>query len=139
VKRPPTDYQLLHEIYSRYRDDFASYVEGAAEGRSAKIFVPVDLQEIANHFGVDVDSIFGRLYYHLEGKYGEERNEKGGSRKAFFTPVAGRDKNCVNFPLLEAVLAGLWQQRGRDLLAFATAVLSLGIALAALLVSILTA
>jgi hypothetical protein len=62
----------------------------------------------------------------------------GEGDKAFFTPVAGPDQNCVNFPLLEAVLAGLWQQRSRDLLAFATAVLSLGIALAALVVSILS-
>jgi hypothetical protein len=45
----------------------------------------------------------------------------------------------VNFPLLEAVLAGLWQQRWRDLLALSTALLSLGIALASLVVSILTA
>jgi hypothetical protein len=132
VKRPPTDFELLKEIYTRYRDDFARYVEGAPGHRAAKIFVPIDLPAIANHFGVDVDSIFGRLYYHLEPKYGE-------GEKAFFTPVAGPDQNCVNFPLLEAVFAGLWQQRRRDLLALFTAVLSLGIALAALLVSILTA
>jgi hypothetical protein len=139
VKRPPTDFELLKEIYTRYRDDFARYVEGASGQRAAKIFVPVDLQEIANHFGVDVDIIFGRLYYHLEPKYGEERDPKGGPRKSFFTPAAGTDQNCVNFPLLEAVLAGLWQQHRRDSLAIATAALSLAIALASLLVSILAA
>jgi hypothetical protein len=132
VKRPPTDFELLREIYTRYRDEFASFVEAAPKRRGSKIFVPVDLHEIANHFGVDVDSIFGRLYYHLEPKYGEED-------MWFFTPVAGPDQNCVNFPLLEAVLAGLWQQRRRDSLAIATAVLSLALALASLAVSILTA
>ena len=137
MKRPPTDFELLKEIYTRYRADFASYVEGASGNRAAKIFVTVDLEEIANHFGVDVDSIFGRLYYHLDPKYGEERDQQGGPRKSLFTPVAGPDRNCVNFPLLEAVLASLWQERRRDLLAIATAVFSLAIALAALLVSIL--
>jgi hypothetical protein len=55
----------------------------------------------------------------------------------FFTPVAGEEVNCVNFPLLEAVLASLWEQRRRDSVALWTALLSIGIALAALLVSIL--
>jgi hypothetical protein len=125
VKRPPTDFDLLKEIYTRYRDHFATYVEGAPGSRGKKIFVPVDLLAIANHFGVDVDSIFGRLYYHLEPKYGGERDPQlGGPQKSFFTPVAGPDQNCVNFPLLEAVLASLWQQRRRDSLAIATAAFS---------------
>jgi hypothetical protein len=42
----------------------------------------------------------------------------------------------VNFPLLEAVLAGLWQQQRRDLWAIRAALISLGIALASLAVSI---
>lgn len=54
----------------------------------------------------------------------------------FFAPVAGADANCVNFPLLEAVLAKLWEQHRRDSVALWTAALSIGIALAALLVSI---
>jgi len=45
-----------------------------------------------------------------------------------FTPVLGDKQNCVNFPLLEAVLASLWQQRRQDFVAMATAVLSLAIA-----------
>jgi len=44
----------------------------------------------------------------------------------------------VNFPLLEAVLAGLRQERRRDQLALWTACVSLGIALASLLVAILS-
>jgi hypothetical protein len=44
--------------------------------------------------------------------------------------------NAVNFPLLEAVLAGLWQQRNRDLWTLWLAVLSLGIALGSLVVAI---
>jgi len=100
VKRPPTDFELLKEIYTRYRDQFASFVEGAPGSRAAKIYVPLDLHAIANHFDVDDDSIFGRLYYHLDRKYGEPDDQKFGPQKSFFTPVAGPDQNCVNFPLL---------------------------------------
>ena len=32
--------------------------------------VPIDIPGIAARFGVDPDSIFGRLYYHLDPKYG---------------------------------------------------------------------
>ncbi|HWB21502.1 MAG TPA: hypothetical protein VG652_01290 [Gaiellaceae bacterium] len=141
MKRPPTDFELLKEIYARNRDQFGTYVKGAAGSRLSKIFMPVDIEEIAHHFGVDKDSIFGRLYYHLEPKYGQEPAEVGGPRKAFFSPVLGdgndSERDCVNFPLLEAVLAGLWQERRRDLWAITTALVSLGIALASLIVSIL--
>jgi hypothetical protein len=134
-RRPPTDYELLREIYERYGAHFAEYVKDAAVGRETKILVPIDIPAIADRFGVDADSIFGRLYYHLDPKYGVP-TVKGQPRKVFFTPVAGDDRTCVNFPLLEAVLAGLWQEWRRDLLALATAFLSLGIALASLFVSI---
>jgi hypothetical protein len=92
---------------------------------------------IAADLKVDVDSVFGRLYFHREPKYGEQVSETGKPRKAFFTPVAGPSQNCINFPLLEAVLASLWQRRRRDQLAIATAVVSLAIALGALIVSII--
>ena len=51
--------------------------------------------------------------------------------------MAGHEVNCVNFPMLEAVLAGLWQERRRDLLAVAAAVSAFAISLAALIVAIL--
>jgi hypothetical protein len=98
---------------------------------------PLICNRIAADLKVDVDSVFGRLYFHLEPKYGEQVSETGKPRKAFFTPVAGPSQNCINFPLLEAVLAILWQRRRRDQLAIATAVVSLAIALGALIVSII--
>lgn len=136
--RPPTDFAILKEIHRRYRDEFGGYGL-AAPSRAAKIMVPIDIPAVAERFGVDPDSIFGRLYYHLQPKYGEEPRADGGTRKAFFTPTVANDANCVNFPLLEAVLAGLWQERRRDQLALWTAVLSLGIAIAAIVVSVVAA
>jgi hypothetical protein len=133
--RPPTDFEILKEIYESHREEFSGYTEDDADGRSSKVMVPIDIPAIAERLGVDVDVIFGRLYYHLDPKYGEPAFQ-GQPRKVLFTPVAGKDENCVNFPLLEAVLAGLWQERRRDLWALGTAALSLGIALASLLISI---
>jgi hypothetical protein len=48
-------------------------------------------------------------------------------------------ENMVNMPLLEAVLAGLWQERNRQLWAVWASSVSVAIALAALVVSIATA
>jgi hypothetical protein len=137
MKRPPTDFKLLREIFERHRGDFESYSD-AMKTRSSKIMVPIDIPGIADHFGVDPDSIFGRLYYHLELKYGEPVVPDKKRHIFFFTPKAGDDENCVNFPLLEAVLAGLWEERNRNLWALWISILSIGIALAALLVSLLT-
>jgi hypothetical protein len=135
VKKPPSDFELLLEIYERHRGDFGTYEE-AMERRTSKIMVPINIPAIANRFGVDPDSIFGRLYYHLDPKYGEPALPDKKRHIFFFMPKAGDDENCVNFPLLEAVLAGLWQQQRRDLWAIRTALISLGIGLAALAVSI---
>lgn len=131
--RPVTDLELLKEIHRRHDLDFRERVGN----RSSKIMVPIDIPAITAHFGLDTDSVFGRLYYHLDLKYGEEPKE-GHARKVFFTPKAGHDVNCVNFPLVEAVLAGLWQQQRRDQLALWAAMFSIGISLASLLVAVLS-
>jgi hypothetical protein len=57
----------------------------------------------------------------------------------YFTPVAGQDINCVNFPLLEAVLAALWQQRDRDQRTYWTSIFSLVISAIAVVISVLVA
>ncbi|MDH4610800.1 hypothetical protein [Pseudomonas sp. BN102] len=63
---------------------------------------------IANELDTDGDIIFGRLYYHMEQKYGYRRDD--GSRVAFFLLQAGNDHKCVNFPLLASVLAGMQEE-----------------------------
>jgi hypothetical protein len=137
VKRPPTDFRLLRAIYERHRDEFGAYVEDAPS-RETKVMVPIDIPAIANEFRVDPDSVFGRLYFHLDPTYAQEPDSRG-VRKPFFVLVAGGDKNCVNFPLLEAVLAGLWQQHDRDRWTLWLALLSLVIAIGSLVVSIVVA
>ena len=67
--RIPTDREILQEIYDRHYETYVSFSK-EKPSRSAKIMVPIDIEIIAKHFKVDVDIIFGRLYYHLEKKFG---------------------------------------------------------------------
>ena len=113
AKRPPTDYRLLRAIYERHRAEYVSFVK-EPRGRRGEDPGPIDIPAIAEDLHTDADSVFGRLYYHLDPLYGPPRPHSTAPR-VFFTPVAGDDQNCVNFPLLEAVLAGLWERWRRDL------------------------
>jgi hypothetical protein len=130
VKPPPTDFQLLWAIYERHRDEYR-------EGQQTRIDVPIDIPAIAQDLGVGVNSVFGRLYHHVDPLYGTQNED--GSRKALFMAQPGTTKDRINFPILEAALAGLWQQRRRDLWTIWIAIVSAGIAIASLVVSIVVA
>ena len=85
MKILPTDLQILNTIYNKYYDKFVSFSKKDSD-RSAKNFIPVDIKLIAQKLGVDVDIIFGRLYYHLEQKYGYKRpDDTDDTKVAFFT------------------------------------------------------
>lgn len=71
--------------------------------------MPIDIPAIAQDIGADADTVFGRLYHHLDPLYGTQNED--GSRKSLFIAQPGTTKDRINFPLLEAALAGLWQQR----------------------------
>jgi hypothetical protein len=112
--------------------------EFAAAGLPAPIFLQIDIQQIATNLGVPEQMVFGRLYYHLDPRYAQEPDPSAGrtARKSFFEIRVGDLVNAINFPLLEAVLAGLWQERRRDLWVTGIALVSIAISLAALFVSI---
>ena len=135
VKRPPSDYELLKEIWERYRAEFQQTRPITQTG----ILLPIDIPAIAAALGTDADSVFGRLYYHLDPIYGEAPRADGSPQKVLFTPLANDEPNCINLPLLEAVLAGLWQERNRQLWAVWASAISVAVALAALIVSIIVA
>lgn len=135
MKRPPSDFDLLKAIYEHHRGDYT----GSRIEPHTGVAVPIDIPAIAVSLGTDQDTVFGRLYHHLDRVYGEEQPADGKPRRALFMPKAGDEVNCVNFPLLEAVLAGLWQERNRQLWAVWASAISVAIALAALIVSIVTA
>ena len=85
MKRPPTDLEILKEIYNRHYDAFAAY-STEVPNRATKIYVPIDLDGIGDKLGVDADIVFGRLYYHLNHKYGYRKDD--GLKVNLFTPAA---------------------------------------------------
>jgi hypothetical protein len=133
VKRPPSDFELLRAIYQRHRGDFTVPRAPSAVG----VAVPIDIPAIAETLGTTSDAVWGRLYHHLDRIYGEAKPADGSARRALFIPGAA-EENRINFPLLEAALAGLWQERNRQLWALWVSVTSIALALAALIVSVLT-
>ncbi len=132
---PPTDFKLLRVIYEQHQNEYAAYVDG---NRASPGFVPLDVDAIAKRLGVEPVSVLGRLYYHLDPMHAQEAVD-GRGRKPFYAKAFGQDGPSINFPLLEAVLAGLFQQRRRDLWTLWIAIVSAAIAIASLIVSIVTA
>lgn len=129
----PSDRKLLQEVFDRHYEQYAVYSQ-TDPTRSSKLMVPIDIPAVAKHFDVDNDLIFGRFYYHLQEKYGYTRPD--GTLVAFFSPVAGQNKNCVNMPLLAAVLAGMQEEQGKYLWAFGISIASLIVSIVALTVSL---
>ena len=106
MRRPPTDREIIRAIHKRYYDAFGRFDRSSPEPeRSSKIYVPIDCEVIAKELEVDPDIVFGRLYYHLNKKYGYEKPD--GSKVELFAFAIGKDRHAVNFPLLSAVLAEL--------------------------------
>jgi hypothetical protein len=151
VKKPPTDFEVLRAIHRRYHDDWVNFTEeqerhadaiADEQGHDASTVrryhrnaVPIDLHAVADELGVDANAVHGRLYHHLDPLYGTPADEHG-RRKGLFIPRSeGRDDDVIVFPVLEAALADLWQQRRRDLWTIGIACVSLGVALASLLVT----
>ena len=132
MKRLPTDLKILNAIYDRYYDTFADFTKDD-NSRSVKIYVPIDIKELAKNLKVDGDIIFGRLYYHLEKKHGYRQDD--GSLVSFFSMGVGGDRHCVNFPLLASVLADLRQENRKFRIATAIAILALIISIVSLLIS----
>lgn len=130
----PTDLQILNVIYRDYSDAFAAFNRDAPD-RETKLFVPIDIEAVAAKLDVDPDIVFGRLYYHLENKYGYDRDN--GSRVAFFTPRAGKDSTCVNFPLLSSVVADLREQKWKFSAPMYVAMVSLLVSFGSLVVLVL--
>lgn len=133
MRPTPTDLQVLNAIYERYYAAFSNYQEGVGI-RSSKIYVPIDIPAISQDLGVDADIIFGRLYYHLEEKYGYAH--ENGTKVPFFSMVVGGDRHCINFPYMASVLATLRDEDRKYKVATTIAIVSLFISVISLGISI---
>lgn len=133
MKRLPTDLEILNAIFDRYYETFTQYAN-RENSRNSKIYVPIDIKQIADDLKIDVDIIFGRLYYHLEKKYGYREDD--GCLVHFFCLRLGDDIHCINFPLVASVLADLRDQANRHNTATWIAVGSVIISIVSIVISI---
>lgn len=129
MKNIPSDFELLKEIYLRYYEQFTSFNRKDRD-RQTKTFVPIDIEAIAKHFKTDEEIIFGRLYLHLDRKYGY-KNENDTTTPFFSKIGPNQEKNVINFPHLASVIAGLREERNRHNIA-------IYLSIAAFTVSLLT-
>ena len=126
MKKLPTDRRILKIIYKKYAKTFEQYSVDN-KSRSAKMYVPIDIESIAKRFKTDPDMIFGRLYYHLDKKYGYK--QENGSEVHLFTLMAGADKHCVPFPYLAAVLVSMESENKKFLITIVLSVAAITISL----------
>lgn len=126
MKRPPTDREILKKIHDKYYREFCNFDE-ENKTRSTKVYMPVDCEMLAREFGTDPDMIFGRLYYHMDKKYGYDLDD--GSRVSLFSIRIGGDKHAVNFPLLSAILADMELSRFRFYLPLTLSIIALGMSI----------
>jgi hypothetical protein len=111
VRRPPTDLEILEEIYRRYYPAFTRFEPGDPL-RDTKIYMPIDIRAIAERFKIDGDIIHGRLYYHLDQKHSYVRADK--TQVVFFRFVQDappESRHQVHFPLLASAIASLREQK----------------------------
>ena len=133
AKKIPTDLQILEAIYNDYYETFITFNK-ENPSRRTKIYVPIDIDNIANHFKVDVDIIFGRLYYHLNRKYRYE--QPNGSKVSFFSLDIDESRRSVQFPMLSSILADLKDQQQKHLIATWISIAAIFISIISLIISI---
>ena len=134
----PSDLDILEAIYKDYYQAFASY-EKSDDSRTSKVYVPIDCAKIAKLLKTDGDIVFGRLYYHLQNKYGYKKNN--GLNIDFFALSVGQtnkpDRHVVNFPLMASVLAGMQQENAKFEVGTKISIVALAISLCSIVVTLL--
>ncbi|GBF27538.1 hypothetical protein MnTg02_02592 [bacterium MnTg02] len=130
----PTDLALLNEIYERNYGKFIDFSD-AQKSRSSKIWLPIDIEDLARIFNLDSDIVFGRLYYHLNEKYSHQNSD--GSKSEFFAIRVGSDHHCVNFPYLSSILASLRDEHTKFLTATGIAGFSLVISILSIMIAVI--
>ena len=129
----PTDLKILKHIYLMYEDEFRKYEKGA-NTRECKTYVPINIKKIADELKTDPYVLFGRLYFHLNYKYGYE--QKDGSKVFLFSPKVGEDPHCINYPYLAAIVSEKRSEWIINSSALIISLISVGIAFATLIYTI---
>ena len=129
MSKLPTDLEILEVIYKDYSAAFQDF-KLEAPSRASKIYVPIDVEQIAARLHTDAHELFGRLYYHLDHVY--RYKQEDGALVQLFAFAVSTDRHCINYPYLAAILAERRSHYRREFLAIGVSLLSLAVALGAL-------
>lgn len=129
MSKIPTDLRVLECVYGMYAADFAHFPKEQPT-RSAKIYVPIDVDAIAEKLKTDGHELFGRLYYDLDHRYRYKQDD--GSSVRLFAFKVGNDRHCINYPYLAGVLSEKRAEDKRNRWSLWLSLISLGVAIAAL-------
>jgi hypothetical protein len=136
MPRNPTDREMLRCIYEAYYDEYVSFGKETT-GRITKAYVPLNLDLVASRLAIDPELVFGRLYYHLQPKFGSPAGNK--DIQFFLIEIAhgGRtDRHVINFALLDSALATMDYEHDKFLRPWKLSLFSLVIAGSALVVTL---
>ncbi|WP_152670608.1 hypothetical protein [Rubrobacter aplysinae] len=120
-------------IYKKYYEDFLNHSEDRPI-RSSRIYVPISVDEVAGELKTDGDIVFGRLYYHLDERYGYRTEDD--KMVHLFAREVEEDWHCVNFPYVVSILASLQEENRKYRTATLVSVTSLFVAAVSLILSI---
>lgn len=134
MNKIPTDLKILKCIYVTYADSFKNYSK-ADRNRSCKVYVPIDVNRIAELLQTDPYILHGRLFYHLDPKYRYTQDDD--SKVHLFALEVGGDPHCIHYPYLAAILSEKKTEHRRNLWALSLSILSFGVALGSLIVNVI--
>ena len=134
VQKVPTDLQILKLIYQEYYEDYAAFSKDN-RNRDSKLYVPINIQKIADKLAIDGDIVFSRLNYYLNKKH-SFRQDDNSMVYFFWLRLRHKDKHCINFPLMASVLAELKDKNKKFIISIVISIISLIIAIISIFVSI---
>jgi hypothetical protein len=123
----PTDLKISDTIYNMYYKRFATFRK-EDQSRNDKIYVPIDIDRIANELKIDPDIIFGRLYYRLNKIHSyKEWDEKLKTeiKTDLFANMHMHQPHCIHFPLMASILADLKDNQKKFLISTWISIISL--------------
>jgi len=80
---------------------------------------------------MDIELLWGRLYYHLDKKYSFQNNNE---ITHLFLAKIGDDRNAINFPLLSATASELNESHKRFTVPIALSIIAVAVSIVAVLI-----
>lgn len=135
----PTDKEIFEFVYDNYYNEFTNFDKEKNKTRITKNFIPIDIEMISKHFGVDEDIIFTRFYYVFKERYDYSKEFNGDVH--FFKKSFGEceeeetELNVVHFPYLISILSEMRYKEEKFHITTIISILALFIAFISIFIS----